>query len=73
MERCAWPTFERLIKLVFAKDDSQVVNCAGVELHPENHVPARAAIALVVAFELREESHRMRSLLREEYNQEIIM
>lgn len=49
------PTFERLIELLFPEDDPQVVNSAGVELHPEYHVPTRAAVTLVVALELEGE------------------
>lgn len=45
-------TFERLVELVLPEHDPEVVNGAGVELHPEYHVSARAAVALVVALEL---------------------
>lgn len=46
-------TLESLVELVLAKDNPQVMQGAGVKLHPENHVPTRAAEALVVALELR--------------------
>ena len=48
-------TFERLIELVFPEHDPQVVNSTRVKLHPEYHVSARAAVALVVALELEGE------------------
>lgn len=46
-------TFECLVKLVFPEDNPQVVQGTGVKLHPEYHVPTRAAEALVVALELQ--------------------
>lgn len=55
-----FPTFESLIKLVLAKDDPQVMQSTGVKLHPENHVPTRAAKALVVALELQKQGGKQR-------------
>lgn len=51
-------TFERLVELVLPEHDPEVVNGAGVELHPEYHVAARAAVALVVALELWSEKKK---------------
>lgn len=48
-------TSERLVQVLLAEDDVQVVHGARVELHAENHVAGRAAKLLVVALELREE------------------
>lgn len=45
-------TFECLIQLIFSKNDPQVMNSAGVKLHPEYHISARATVALVVALKL---------------------
>lgn len=46
-------TSERLVQVLLAEDDVQVVHGARVELHAENHVAGRAAKLLVVALELR--------------------
>lgn len=48
-------TSERLVQVLLAEDDVQVVHGARVELHAENHVAGRAAKLLVVALELRDE------------------
>lgn len=48
-------TSERLVQVLLAEDDVQVVHGARVELNAENHVAGRAAKLLVVALELREE------------------
>lgn len=52
-------TFKCLIQLIFPKDDPQVVDSTGVELHPEYHVSAGAAVLFVVALELKDESHEI--------------
>lgn len=49
---CFIPTFEGLVKLIFPKDDPQVVYSTGVKLHPEYHISTRTTVALVVALEL---------------------
>lgn len=46
-------TFKGLVELALAEDDAQVVHGAGVELHPEYHVPGGAAETLVVALQLQ--------------------
>lgn len=46
-------TFECLVELIFPEDNPQVMQGTGVKLHPEYHIPTRAAEALVVALELQ--------------------
>lgn len=45
-------TFERLVKLIFPKDHAEVMQGAGVKLHPEHHISTRGSEALVIALEL---------------------
>lgn len=52
-QSCKSFTFECVIQLIFPKDNPQVVNSAGVELYPEDHVSAWAAVAFVVALKLQ--------------------
>lgn len=54
-------TFECLVKLIFPKDNTEVMKSTGVKLHPEHHISTRSSVALVIAFELKgkkkKESH----------------
>lgn len=45
-------TFERLVKLILPKDHAEVMQGAGVKLHPEHHISTRRSEALVIALEL---------------------
>lgn len=45
-------TFECLIQFFFSKHKSQVMNCAGMELHAEYDISAGTSEALVIAFKL---------------------
>lgn len=51
-------TFKCVIKLIFPKDDPQVMNSTGMKLYPEYHVSTRGSVTLVVALELKGESHK---------------
>lgn len=46
-------TFEGLIQLALPEHHSEVVDGAGVELHPEHHVSGWVPEPLVVALQLR--------------------
>ncbi len=46
-------TFEGLIQLVLPKNHPKVVDGAGVELHPEDHISGWVSVPLVVALQLR--------------------
>lgn len=46
-------TFEGLIQLALAEHHAEVVDGAGVELHPEHHVSGWVPEPLVVALQLR--------------------
>lgn len=45
-------TFGGLVKLIFPKDDVEVMKGTSVKLHPEHHVSTRGSVAFVVALEL---------------------
>lgn len=55
MENKDHVTSEGLVQLVLAKDDPEVVDGAGVELHPEHHVSGGVPVALVVTLQLQGE------------------
>lgn len=46
-------TFEGLIQLILPEHHPEVVDGAGVELHPEHHISGRASVPLVVTLQLR--------------------
>lgn len=46
-------TFEGLVELALPENDAEVVDGAGVELHPEHHVSGRVPEPLVVTLQLR--------------------
>lgn len=48
-------TFEGLVQLTLPKHHAEVVDGAGVELHPEHHISGRASVSLVVTLQLRRE------------------
>lgn len=54
-------TFEGLIELILPEHHPKVVDGAGVELHPEHHVPGRVSVPLVVTLQLRSEEGGQRS------------
>lgn len=47
------PTFEGLVQLALPEHHPEVVDGAGVELHPEHDVPGRVSVPLVVTLQLR--------------------
>lgn len=53
-ETTNFQTFEGVIKLVLSENHAEVVDGAGVELHPEHHVPGGVSVPLVVTLQLRE-------------------
>lgn len=54
-------TFKGLVQLALAEHHSEVMDGAGVELHPEHHVSGRASVSFVVTLQLRQD---VRSVLR---------
>lgn len=46
-------TFEGLIQLILPEHHPEVVDGAGVELHPEHHISGRVSVPLVVTLQLR--------------------
>lgn len=52
------PTFEGIIKVLLPKDNSQVMDGAGVELHTEDDVSGWAPELLVVALQLGEKESK---------------
>lgn len=60
-------TFGSLVKLIFPKDDAEVMKGAGVKLHPEHHVSTRGSVAFVIALELKgEKTKSMKVVLQAE-------
>lgn len=41
-------TFEGLVQLALPEHHAEVVDGAGVELHPEHHISGRASVSFVV-------------------------
>lgn len=57
-------TFEGLVQLALPKHHAEVVDGAGVELHPEHHVSGQASVSFVVTLQLRRDVGSVRRSAR---------
>lgn len=46
-------TFEGLVQLALPEHHAEIVDGAGVELHPEHHISGRASVSFVITLQLR--------------------
>lgn len=61
MKRRGTVTFEGLVQLVLPEHHPEVMDGAGVELHPEHHVSGRVSVPLVVTLQLQYQSRLMKN------------